>query len=137
MNAKIYSLLLMLFLGLSMGFTSCSDDDDNSSSDDNNSSSYESGETAGKEFIQAYDAYNAAENTVDKATSGAKLLSCYSEYKSHKEDSEWKKGFLVGAAKEDANKYETLSALLDSNLDFSSVTGIANAMTELQKILGK
>lgn len=134
MNAKIYSLLVMLFLGLSLGFSSCSDDDDDD--DSSSSSSYESGKTAGSKFQAAYNAYKSSEDITTKMTQGAILVTSYNEYKAKKDDADWKKGFLVGAAAEEASKYETLETLLNTDLDLSSTTGIANAITELQKILG-
>ena len=138
MNTKFFSFLLMLFLGLSLGFTSCSSDDDDDEDKTENptdtQTSYTKGEEIGKEFMQAYDGYKNAEGTIEEAKAGLQLLSVYTKYKTNKNDAEWKKGFIAGAVKTDAQKSEKLSALLDTDLDFSSVTGIANAITELDKI---
>ncbi|MCQ2219451.1 MAG: hypothetical protein MJZ33_13385 [Paludibacteraceae bacterium] len=143
MKTKFFSILAMLLFSMSLtfGFASCSDDDDDNNTENNPSSSdtKAAGKAAGEKFIQDLEAYQAIEGSdanalVKKTEALTKIYGDYTNYKTNKEDKEWKEAFLKGAAKEDVKKYETLNSFLEK--DYSSITSIASALTDLLSLLG-
>lgn len=124
--------MLFFSISLTMGFASCSDDDD-----DNGTEDVTGAKEAGEKFVQDIQAYQALEGTspevlVKKAEAAAKIYADYQTYSKNKENKEWKEAFLKGAAKEDLSKYETLNNFLEK--DYSSPTGIADAISELANL---
>ncbi len=113
MNAKLLSLLFVLFLGI--GFSSCSKDSD--------PSSYDSGKSQGEKF-----------RTAVSSISGGNLLSvveiCY-KYKQNSSDADWKKGFLGGATNFDESKYSGLESLLNQDIDMSNISDITTTLRNL------
>ena len=118
MNAKLLSLLFILFLGI--GFSSCSKD--------KNESSYDSGKNQGVKLREVVSAYKSG-NTTEAASN---LLLVYQQYKKNSSDKEWKEGFLGGATNFDKSKYSGLENLLDQ--DFS-LTNIADILPSLANLL--
>jgi len=121
MNAKILSILFILFVGI--GFSSCSKD--------KNESSFDSGKNQGAKFREAALGYYA--NPVDMVKLGI-LYSTYQSYQQNSSDPEWKKGFLSGATNSDESKYAELANLLDQDLDFSVQNGL-EAVSKLINLL--
>lgn len=118
MNAKLLSLLFILFLGI--GFSSCSKD--------KNESSYDAGKNQGAKFREA--AYGYYDNPLD-VVKLATLYTTYQNYKTNSSDSEWKSGFLGGATQFDKSKYSGLENLLSQDLDFS----VENALNILPGLI--
>ena len=121
MNAKILSILFILFLGA--GFSSYSKDD--------NAGNYDSGKSQGEQFrneLNAYDSNNLL--SVQTVTAGANLLNIYSQYKKNSSDSEWKKGFLEGATNFDTTKYDGLTKLLDQGFSLNSVMSLLELLNK-------
>ncbi|MDR1729510.1 MAG: hypothetical protein LBR52_02490 [Prevotellaceae bacterium] len=118
MNAKILSVLFILFAGI--GFFSCSNDD-------SSGSSYDSGKQQGEKLRNAVNTYSS--NTVQ---AGADALAVYSQYKKNSSDTEWKKGFLGGATNFDESKYSGLEKLLEQDVNLEN---IANILPNLLKLL--
>jgi len=121
MNAKLLSLLFILFLGI--GFSSCSKD--------KNESSFDSGKNQGAKFREA--AYGYYENPKDVVKLGT-LYTTYQQYKQNSSDSEWKKGFLGGATEFNESKYAGLEKFLSQDLDFSTENTL-NILSDLLKLL--
>lgn len=122
MNAKILSLLLVFFLGIS--FTSCSKDDDNDAS-------YESGVAEGKKFNEAYADYKAASG-FNSVVPAATMYSSYQQYKSNSEDKDWKEGFIAGATNFDESKYSEFANIFDTE----NIASADNLIALLTTLLG-
>ena len=117
MNAKLLSILFILFLGI--GFSSCSKD--------KNESSFESGKQQGEKLRNAVSMYNSG-NAILASTDA---ISVYAQYKANSSDQEWKKGFLGGATNFDESKYKGLENLLEQGITWENVLTVLPQLVNL------
>ncbi len=121
MNAKILSILFILFAGI--GFSSCKKE--------NSESSYDAGKNQGEKLSQTVEAYKSGD-ILKQAEATVSLYTTYQTYKQNSSDLEWKRGFLEGATNFDQSKYSGLEKLLEQDFNTES---IVNLLPDLIKLL--